>query len=130
MNKKYLDFRTDMADERVDVYKKVHNLSEIDGIKVETTRDENTITTVVDVLNKNGEEAVKKEIGRYVTIEIEDLNNYTKKEKDIMDDIANNVCMQIKNLIPNFDNKSILVVGLGNEEVTPDALRTKSYKKS
>ena len=28
-------FNTDMADERVDEYKKVHNLTDVDGIKVE-----------------------------------------------------------------------------------------------
>ena len=48
MNKKYLEFRTDMADERVDTYKRVHNLSNIDGIKVESNNKDGIITTVVD----------------------------------------------------------------------------------
>ena len=54
MNKSYLNFRTDMADERVDTYKRVHNLSEIDGIKVESKYFGKINTTIVDVLNENG----------------------------------------------------------------------------
>ena len=53
MNKKYLNFRTDMADERVDTYKKVHNLTDVDGIKVTSKSDNSITTTIVDVLNKN-----------------------------------------------------------------------------
>ena len=68
MNKKYLNFRTDMADERVDTYKRVHNLSEIDGIKVESSNQNGIVTTVVDVLNDNGAKAVQKEIGKYITV--------------------------------------------------------------
>ena len=55
MNKKYLSFRTDMADERVDTYKRVHNLSEVDGIKVTSDNKNGIITTIVEVLNENGE---------------------------------------------------------------------------
>ena len=33
-----INFRTDMADERVDEYKQVHNLTAIDGIKVESIK--------------------------------------------------------------------------------------------
>ena len=64
MNEKYLNFRTDMADERVDTYKKVKNVSEVDGIKVETKNKDGIITTVVEVLNEQGKEALKKEIGK------------------------------------------------------------------
>ena len=53
-------FRTDMADERVDTYKQVHNLSEINGIKVESKSNDIFKITTVDVLNENGKDAVKK----------------------------------------------------------------------
>ena len=74
MNKSYLNFRTDMADERVDTYKKVHNLSEIDGIKVESKKIDKINTTIVDVLNDNGKKAVGKDIGKYITIEVHRRN--------------------------------------------------------
>ena len=74
MNKCYLDFRTDMADERVDVYKRVHNLSEIDGIKVESKLENEVTTVTVDVLNEKGSEILKKPIGKYITMELHNID--------------------------------------------------------
>lgn len=125
MNKKYLNFRTDMADERVDTYKRVHNLSEIDGIKINSESADGIITTVVDVLNENGEKAVQKEIGKYITIEISD----TIDLKDDKERIVNILSNKISTLINSDFNKSILVVGLGNESVTPDSLGPKVIKE-
>jgi len=122
MNKKYLDFRTDMADERVDVYKRVHNLSEINGIKVENSSENGVVTTIVDVLNENGENAVKKKQGKYITIEIKDFEYIEEKDKE---NIQTKLSENIKLLIGEDETKSIMVVGLGNIAVTPDALGPK-----
>lgn len=126
MNEKYLNFRTDMADERVDTYKKVKNVSEVDGIKVETKNKDGIITTVVEVLNEQGKEALKKEIGKYITIEIADLS---KLEKENNDEVSIILGEKIKELIGEDNAKSILVVGLGNEAATPDALGPKVTKE-
>ena len=125
MNKKYLNFRTDMADERVDTYKRVHNLSEIDGVKVESSNQNGIITTVVDVLNENGAKAVQKDIGKYITIEITDINTIDEEDEE---NISQILAEQIKDLINSDFDKSVLVVGLGNEDVTPDALGPKVIK--
>jgi spore protease len=122
MNKKYLDFRTDMADERVDVYKRVHNLSEIDGVKVENSSDNGVITTIVDVLNENGERAVKKKKGKYITIEIKDFEYIEEKDKE---KIQNELAQNLKLLVGNDRGRSLMIVGLGNIAVTPDALGPK-----
>ena len=58
MNNENNIFRTDMADERVDLYKKVHNLSEIDGIKIDTYSKNHIKTTNVEVLNENGSKKI------------------------------------------------------------------------
>lgn len=126
MNEKYLNFRTDMADERVDTYKKVKNVSEVDGIKVETKNKDGIITTIVEVLNEQGKEALKKEIGKYITIEIADLS---KLEKENNDEVSIVLGEKIKELIGEDNAKSILVVGLGNEAATPDALGPKVTKE-
>ena len=127
MNKSYLNFRTDMADERVDTYKKVHNLSEIDGVKVDSKNSGKFSTTIVDVLNENGKNAVGKEIGKYITIETQDIEYLEEDEKELLiAEIGSNIellingALEDKNKIP-----SILIVGLGNEYVTPDALGPK-----
>lgn len=127
MNKSYLNFRTDMADERVDTYKRVHNLSEIDGIKVESKNNGRINTTIVDVLNDNGKAAVGKDIGKYITIEVSNMEYIEEKEKeDIITEISNNIGLLLSSVIKeNGRECSVLVVGLGNEYVTPDALGPK-----
>ena len=82
MNRNYLNFRTDMADERVDTYKRVNNLTEIDGVKVETKTNDAVTTTIVDVLNENGANALSKEIGKYITMEIKDIKYLDEETKN------------------------------------------------
>lgn len=127
MNKSYLNFRTDMADERVDTYKKVHNLSEINGIKVDNKTKGKIRTTIVDVLNENGKKAVGKEEGKYITIETNDIEYLEETEKEeLIQEIGDSIELLINGLFNSNDkNKSILIVGLGNEYVTPDALGPK-----
>ena len=118
---KNFSFRTDMADERVDTYKQVHNLTEIDGVKVESKTEDVIKITTVDVLNENGKNAVKKDIGKYITMEIKDVEYLTEEQKhSVITAVAN----EIKILISK-DVNNILIVGLGNEAVTPDALGPK-----
>ncbi len=122
MSDKYINFKTDMADERVDTYKRVNNLTEIDGVKVESKNDEIVTTTTVDVLNENGATALSKEIGKYITMEIKDIKYLEEKDKN---KIINALSNEIKNLIGEDKTKSIFVVGLGNIYVTPDSLGPK-----
>ncbi len=122
MNKNNFNFRTDMADERVDTYKKVNNLTEIDGVKVETKTDDPVTTTIVDVLNENGANALSKEIGKYITMEIKDIKYL---EEDTKEKVIKELSKQINLLIGEDKSKSIFVVGLGNIYVTPDSLGPK-----
>lgn len=119
MNKKYLEFRTDMADERVDMYKKVNNLSKVDGIRVTSFSNENVIVTEVEVLNENGENVIKKQKGKYITIQIQDFDIIDENEKE---NIQKNISEEIKKVIKDINANSFMIVGLGNDNVTPDAL--------
>ena len=124
MNKSYLNFKTDMADERVDTYKRVHNLSKVDGIKVETKNDNGVITTIVDVINEKGATASQKEIGKYITMEITEVQYLSEEQKEnIIEELGKNIYSLVSN--GEKENKSVLVVGLGNEYITPDALGPK-----
>ena len=123
LNKSYLNFRTDMADERVDTYKKVHNLSSIDGVIVnEEFKDDINIVTV-EITNENGEKAIGKKKGKYITLELYDLDYIDELGKK---SLINAISKIIDTLIN--DKKSIMVVGLGNIYVTPDALGPKVVK--
>ena len=76
-------YNTDMADERVDEYKEVHNLSDVDGLEVIKKDFEEFSVIKVNVLNDKGKEAIEKDIGTYITYEMKDVNYIEDKEKVI-----------------------------------------------
>ena len=105
------NFRTDLALERRDIYQKVNNLKQIDGIK--STEEE-----------INGEKAIGKPVGNYVTIDVKKLK--LAEDEDIQK-ASEVVTKELKKIINIHTDKQgdILVVGLGNIYVTPDALGPK-----
>ena len=118
------NFRTDLALERRDIYQKVNNLKQIDGIKsTEEEINEKLKVTRVEILNKNGEKAIGKPVGNYVTIDVKKLK--LAEDEDIQK--ASEVVTKLKKIIDIHTDKQgdILVVGLGNIYVTPDALGPK-----
>ena len=69
------NFRTDLASERRDIYKKANKLeNEIDGIEsTKEEKDENIKIERVKIVNESGEKAIGKPIGNYITIDIKKL---------------------------------------------------------
>ena len=120
------NFNTDMADERRDIFKKANNLNEIPGVETESIDEGGNIkTNRVKIIDKQGEEAIGKPIGTYITIDIKDLKIAENEEIQKASEV---VTKELKELINKHTDKAgdILVVGLGNIYVTPDSLRTKS----
>ena len=113
-----IDYRTDMADERVSIYKLENNVDDINGIKLQNKEYENMFESQVDVLNDEAKKLLSKEIGKYITFEIKDVDLLNENEKN---EIENVISKKIDELIGK-DVKSLLIVGLGNEKVTPDSL--------
>lgn len=113
-----LKFNTDMADERVDEYKVINNMSSIDGIEVTQEEFKEFKVTQVNVLNENGAQAIDKKIGKYITFEMDDVKYIDDRQK-----IVDKLFQELKGLIEK--DKSVMVVGLGNLYVTPDALGSK-----
>ncbi len=121
-----MNFRTDLALERRDMYRKANNISnEIDGLETqEEIVGEDIKVYRVKVLNEKGEEAIGKKKGSYITIDIKDLKVAGEEE---IQKASETVTKELKNLIGNLvgPQDDILVVGLGNLYVTPDALGPK-----
>ncbi len=94
---------------------------EIHGVRIEEKEcvHDAIKTTVVHIESENGSKAMGKPQGRYITIEAQDLLD---AEEDYMDQVANEMAEQLKNLFSLEKEQSILVVGLGNQNITPDAL--------
>ena len=119
------NFRTDMADERHDIYKKTNNLDNIPGIETsENIINDNIKTNIVKITNADGERAIGKPIGTYVTIDIKNLKLASDEDIENASEVIKNELKKIiDSHVQNMDE--ILVVGLGNQFVTPDSLGPK-----
>lgn len=106
-----MKYRTDIA------YEAIQSVADEDCFKSDQKKYQNVVLNHVQVLKENNK--LDKDIGDYMTIDIPKLSD----EKDRVD-TALVVEEAIRELMPKEAEK-ILVVGLGNEEVTADALGPK-----
>ena len=120
------NFRTDLASERRDIYNKANKLeNDIDGIESEKEEiNENLKIERVKITNENGEKAIGKPIGNYITIDVKKLK--IAQDEDI-EKAAETLANELKKVVDmHIDNQGeVLVVGLGNIYVTPDSLGPK-----
>lgn len=93
------------------------NKTVIDGVIVR----ENDNTTVVKVTNENGASELGKPIGTYITYSVPSFVSNT----DIFDGRLDEVSSVLKSLLPE-NIKSVLVAGIGNTDITADALGPRS----
>lgn len=88
---------------------------EVSGVSVEEHYDEEREirVTEVKILTENGAKTMRKPIGTYITME------FGEYQQDVSEEIAKYVGEILK---LDKTDYTALVVGLGNREVTPDAL--------
>ncbi|MCM1121023.1 MAG: GPR endopeptidase [Eubacterium sp.] len=112
--------RTDLALEaRESIEDKAEGLH---GVTVEEDYDEacDVHITKVVVETKNGAKMLGKPMGVYITLEAPAM---TEPEEDYHQEISEILAREIRSILPEPDREqSILVVGLGNREVTADSL--------
>lgn len=95
---------------------------EISGVSVEEIYNEEKeiqITTV-KIMTENGAKIMRKPVGTYITMEAPDM---TVPDAEYQTELAKELAFYLKELL-NLEKKdyTVLVVGLGNRNVTPDAL--------
>ncbi len=113
-----MDIRTDLAVENKESFGGTS--AEVSGVIVKEKQLTHEIKlTKVDIVNNEGAKAMNKPIGTYITIESENL---LSNEKDFLRKMKRVLAKEIKSMLPKTNNASVLVVGLGNREVTYDAL--------
>ncbi|MBK1812882.1 GPR endopeptidase [Clostridium sp. YIM B02505] len=120
-----INVRTDLAVEARELYKQI-NKREADGIISEEEEIDNIKVTTVKILNEDGATKIGKPIGTYITIDIPEFTHY---DGEIMDDVSEVLNNTMQKLIGVNTSKTALVVGLGNWNVTPDALGPKVVEK-
>lgn len=118
--------RTDLAVEANEMCKK-ENKGEVDGILVEEDSIDGVKVTTVRVINEEGAKKIGKPQGNYITI---DMPEFTHYDGGLMDDVSKVLGEALKNIIKVPHTETALVVGLGNWNVTPDALGPKVIEKT
>lgn len=112
--------RTDLALEAKEMYhENSGNTNEIEGITATTYKESDITVTNVKILNDKGSKAISKPIGNYITFEMPGFINHGYM---YYVNAAQLLKRELKKLIPGFENKKILVAGLGNRQITSDAL--------
>ena len=125
-----LNFRTDLASERRDIYQKVQGTEgELNGIESQKEQiNEKLSVERVKITNEEGEKAIGKPKGIYTTIDIKNLKIAQEEEINKASEV---LAKELGDIISMHIDKQgeILVVGLGNESVTPDALGPKTINE-
>ena len=109
--------RTDLA---VEVHEDVsRTLSHIPGLSIDIDEQEQIKTTRMQIETQEASEAMQKLMGTYVTLEVPELRH---KDPDLQELVALRLADEVKQYIRVPEQAVILVIGLGNWNVTPDAL--------
>lgn len=112
-----MHIRTDLAMEAREAR------GEADGVTVEEARLSGMTITRVRVLNEQGAQEIGKPIGSYVTIEYPGLPQRDPQTAPLLHQA---LAREISAMLPKREKFSALVVGLGNWNLTPDALGPKA----
>ena len=111
-----MSIRTDLALEQKEL-----NPDQTDGIESEETILDNIKITRIRIKNKNGERALGKPIGTYVTVETPPLTDSGEMNENAINAVSSE-------LISFLPKGLVLVAGLGNTSITPDAIGPKAAK--
>ncbi len=122
--------RTDLAIEAKELIESDADTdeSEIEGVKVtiEEICAENITVTWVEIFNEQGAKHMGKPMGNYVTIESDAMK---ENDRETHEEIIKVLSKRLIKLRKLEENSVILVVGLGNWNVTPDALGPRVVSK-
>ena len=111
-----MDFQnTDLALEVQEQFEE--NQVEVPGVVLRKKRsaDGKVLTTFVEILDKEGEKAMGKPVGIYVTME-------SRKEIQKESALKEAVCQELRGILGKRKIQSVLVAGVGNRQITSDSL--------
>lgn len=113
-----LKFRTDLAVENKEMYDEDNNV-EISGVEVKEDYVGDIKILRIKIDDEHGSKVMGKPIGNYVTIEITKVSEAEENMKQLCGSV---LAGELKKMLPDVKSLNALVVGLGNDKVTPDAL--------
>ncbi|MCI3923203.1 GPR endopeptidase [Paenibacillus sp. TRM 82003] len=114
--------RTDLAVEAREMASNQSQGSTIPGVTSETTEENGVFVTSIEISSEQGAQAIGKKPGHYLTIEAPALR---QKDSDLQDRVATLFAKHFEKFLQHANipkEAKVLIVGLGNWNVTPDAL--------
>ena len=108
----FLDYRTDLAIERGIT----DNNAIIKGVEQYRRGNRVSVVTEIRVTDEDGAKALGKPQGRYITVEVPEFAT----DFELLDGRLDMLVREIRSLVP--EEGTVLAVGLGNRELTADAL--------
>ena len=122
-----IKIRTDLALEAREMYQEGQKSSDIPGVEIETKELDNCIVTKVEIIDEQGSKIMNKGIGKYVTLE----SNLMKfDDEESREEMITYLKDELIDILGNDKTKKTLVIGLGNWNITSDALGPKSVSKT
>ncbi|MGN1442392.1 MAG: GPR endopeptidase [Acutalibacteraceae bacterium] len=110
-----MNFRTDLAVER----REYIGTKTIDGVISTYEHTDGVKVTRIEIIDENGEKLLEKPQGKYITLEIPPFTGYTELGGSEVEVLS----QELRKLLPKYG--TVLVAGLGNDQITPDALGPK-----
>lgn len=104
--------RTDLALEK----REMHPDKNLPGIRFSEEINDDCKATVIEIISPEGEKALGKPIGKYITVEMKAYPDSTS----LSDGRYKLISQIISSVIP--ENGTLLIAGLGNPDITPDAM--------
>ncbi len=115
----FMDFRTDLTIERKEILN-----TDIKGVKLKEYKNDECKTIVIDIETESAAKRLGKGVGRYITVEM----NAFSDEAAVSDGRLEALVDSIGSLLPDSDD-TVLVVGVGNANMTADALGPQTASK-
>ena len=120
-----ISIRTDLALEAPEICEE--QSTALDGVVVDTKELEDCTITTVEIINEIGSKIMNKEIGKYITLE-SDLMKFD--DDDSREKVINYLKDELIEIFGTDQSKKTLIIGLGNWNITSDALGPRAVSKT
>jgi len=119
--------RTDLALEARELWQEsAREQTKLEGVAAREERREGFAVTTVQVLSAAGAQAIGKPEGTYITVELDGLQ---RREEDAFGRAARAIAGELSSLLEGVPpDAPVLVAGLGNRAITPDAIGPKVHE--
>lgn len=118
--------RTDLADEAHELFSETaEKTTLLHGVRAKNQVKNHCHLTRVEVLDEEGSRAIGKPIGTYITVDLPSAEQGVP-----FSETACCLGEVLKTLLPKHDPAApVLIAGLGNRQITPDALGSKAVEQ-